>query len=189
MPATPGCRPARRSCRSCRARARAACRGGAALADRATRLRELQLRSSVSRLAPRLLAAATATPRASLHGTAPCSGSTSGSTCRAPSRPPRAAQLAQRVLGRLEHVDRVGRAERLREDVADAAELEHRAHAAAGDDAGAGRGRAAAARARRRTSPSDSCVIVCPCLGTVNMFFFASSTAFEIASGTSRALP
>ena len=25
--------------------------------------------------------------------------------------------------------------------------------------------------------------------GTVNRFFFASSTAFEIASGTSRALP
>src|SRR3954470_8417270 len=47
---------------------------------------------------------------------------------------------------------------------------------------------------RRRTRaasnlPSDSCVIVCPCFGTVNMFFFASSTAFEIASGTSRALP
>ena len=37
--------------------------------------------------------------------------------------------------------------------------------------------------------PMISCVIVVPCLGTVNMFFFASSTAFEIASGTSRALP
>ena len=45
-------------------------------------------------------------------------------------------------LGGLQHVDRVRRAERLREHVADAAELEHGAHAAAGDDAGAGRGRA-----------------------------------------------
>src|SRR3954447_2946786 len=50
------------------------------------------------------------------------------------------AQLAKRLLGRLEHVDRVGRAERLREHVADAAELEHRAHATAGDHAGTGRG-------------------------------------------------
>jgi hypothetical protein len=32
-------------------------------------------------------------------------------------------------------------------------------------------------------------VIVEPCFGTVNMFFFASSTAFVMASGTSRALP
>ena len=37
--------------------------------------------------------------------------------------------------------------------------------------------------------PTISCVIVCPCFGTVKRFFFASSTAFEIASGTSRALP
>src|SRR5579872_2046210 len=37
--------------------------------------------------------------------------------------------------------------------------------------------------------PSTSCVIVDPCFGTVNRFFFASSTAFVIASGTSRALP
>src|SRR5581483_3667922 len=42
----------------------------------------------------------------------------------------------------LRHVDRVRRAETLREHVADAAELEHRAHAAAGDDAGSLRGRA-----------------------------------------------
>src|SRR3954466_11461764 len=52
------------------------------------------------------------------------------------------AQLAERLLGGLQHVDRVRRAERLREHVADAAELEDRAHAAAGDDAGTGRGRA-----------------------------------------------
>src|SRR6185437_16969746 len=46
------------------------------------------------------------------------------------------AQLTQRHLGRLDHVDRVRRAERLAEDVPDAAELEHGADAAAGDDAG-----------------------------------------------------
>ncbi len=39
------------------------------------------------------------------------------------------------------HVDRIGRAERLREHVADTAELEHGADAAAGDDAGSRRGR------------------------------------------------
>src|SRR5258707_3603657 len=53
-----------------------------------------------------------------------------------------AAQLAERLLRCLQHVDRVRRAERLREHVADAAELEHCAHAAAGDHAGTGRGRA-----------------------------------------------
>ena len=37
--------------------------------------------------------------------------------------------------------------------------------------------------------PRISCVIVVPCFGTVKRFFFASSTAFEMASGTSRALP
>src|SRR4029450_7763227 len=36
--------------------------------------------------------------------------------------------------------------------------------------------------------PRISCVIVVPCFGTVKRFFFASSTAFEMASGTSRAL-
>src|SRR5579884_873842 len=44
-------------------------------------------------------------------------------------------ELAQRLLCRLEHVDRVRRAERLREHVADPAELEHGADAAAGDHA------------------------------------------------------
>jgi hypothetical protein len=47
-----------------------------------------------------------------------------------------------------------------------------------------------AGRSRTRAapnSPSDSCVIVVPCFGIVNRFFFASSTAFVIASGTSRA--
>src|SRR3954470_10987036 len=53
-----------------------------------------------------------------------------------------AAQLLQRDLGRLQHVDRVRRPERLREHVVDAAQLEHRADAAAGDDAGTRRGRA-----------------------------------------------
>src|SRR3982750_2995018 len=50
-----------------------------------------------------------------------------------------AAQVLQRLLGGLQHVDRVRRAERLREHVADAAELEHRTDAAAGDHAGTGR--------------------------------------------------
>src|SRR3954454_13479150 len=36
-----------------------------------------------------------------------------------------AAQVLQRLLGGLQHVDRVRRAERLREHVADTAELEH----------------------------------------------------------------
>src|SRR5437763_14350307 len=47
-----------------------------------------------------------------------------------------AAQLAEGGFGRLQHVDRVRRAEGLGEHVADATELEHRADAAAGDDAG-----------------------------------------------------
>ena len=51
------------------------------------------------------------------------------------------AQLLQRVDRRLDEVDRVLRAEALREDVVEAGELEHRADAAAGDDAGTGRGR------------------------------------------------
>ena len=38
-------------------------------------------------------------------------------------------------------------------------------------------------------SPRISWVIVVPCFGTENRFFFASSTAFEMASGTSRAFP
>src|SRR5579884_1575861 len=49
----------------------------------------------------------------------------------------RTAQLLERGDGRLRHVDWVRRPERLREHVADAAELEHGADAAAGDDAGA----------------------------------------------------
>src|SRR5690242_2366424 len=50
------------------------------------------------------------------------------------------AQLPESDLGRLQHVDRVRRPERLREHVADASELEHGANASAGDDAGTGRG-------------------------------------------------
>src|SRR2546430_15313244 len=46
------------------------------------------------------------------------------------------AQVAQPVHGRLGHVDRVRRAEALREDAADPGEFQHRAHAAAGDDTG-----------------------------------------------------
>ena len=43
--------------------------------------------------------------------------------------------------GGAHQVDRVGGAQRLREDVADAGQLEHGADAAGGDDAGTGRGR------------------------------------------------
>src|SRR6266487_3498089 len=46
-----------------------------------------------------------------------------------------AAQPPQAVHRRLGHVDRIRRAEALREDVADAGELQHRTHAATGDDA------------------------------------------------------
>ena len=49
----------------------------------------------------------------------------------------------------------------------------------------AGRSRTRAASER----PSTSWVIVWPCFGTWKRFFFASSTAFEMASGTSRAFP
>ena len=48
----------------------------------------------------------------------------------------------QAVHRGLDEVDRVLGADRLREHVADAGQLEHGAHAAAGDDAGTGAGRA-----------------------------------------------
>ena len=50
------------------------------------------------------------------------------------------AQRLQPGDRRLDEVDRVLRAEALGEDVVDPGQLEHRAHAAAGDDAGTGRG-------------------------------------------------
>ena len=49
-----------------------------------------------------------------------------------------AAQALQAGDRRLDEVDRVLRAERPGQDVVDPGELEHRAHAAAGDDAGTG---------------------------------------------------
>src|SRR5258707_14982914 len=52
----------------------------------------------------------------------------------------RRIELQQRLERRLDHVVRVGRADRLGDDVLDAERLEHGAHRAAGDDAGAGRG-------------------------------------------------
>src|SRR6266851_1095372 len=52
----------------------------------------------------------------------------------------RRVELLQRLERRLDHIVRVGRADRLGNDVLDAERLEHRAHRAAGDDAGAGRG-------------------------------------------------
>src|SRR6185437_5805042 len=53
----------------------------------------------------------------------------------------RRAQLGQRIHGRPHHVDGVARTVALGEHVAHARALEHRAHAAAGDDARAVRGR------------------------------------------------
>src|ERR1700688_417612 len=53
----------------------------------------------------------------------------------------RRAQLGERIHGRAHDVDRIARAIALREHVAHAGALEHRAHAAAGDDAGTVRGR------------------------------------------------
>src|SRR5581483_1032633 len=47
--------------------------------------------------------------------------------------------VLERVEGRAHHVVRVRRAERLGDDVLHAERLEHRAHRAAGDDAGSGR--------------------------------------------------
>src|SRR3982075_2361830 len=52
----------------------------------------------------------------------------------------RRVELLQRLERRLDHVVRVGRADRFGDDVPDAERLEHGAHRAAGDDAGAGRG-------------------------------------------------
>src|SRR6185437_11105791 len=52
----------------------------------------------------------------------------------------RADRAAKRIEGRLDHVVRIGRADRLRHDVLHAQRLEDGAHRAAGDDAGAGRG-------------------------------------------------
>jgi hypothetical protein len=70
----------------------------------------------------------------------------------------------------------------------DPGQLEHRAHAAAGDDAGTGRA------GLSRTWPEPKMpvvwwVIVEPCCGTRKRFFFARSTPFWMASGTSLALP
>ena len=147
------------SCRSGRARARAACRGGArdwpiwlrTCVSFSLRHRLLDLLAALVGLWRPRPACGTAAPRGSClpRASATSSGRRSWrSACSAA----------------LQHVDRVRRAERLREHVADAAELEHGAHAAAGDDAGTGRGRAAAARGPRRTGRAISCVIVCPVL-------------------------
>src|SRR6185437_6926160 len=52
----------------------------------------------------------------------------------------RADRAAKRIEGRLDHVVRIGRPDRLRHHVLHAQRLEDGAHRAAGDDAGAGRG-------------------------------------------------
>src|SRR3990172_12780007 len=53
---------------------------------------------------------------------------------------PRAHEPAQPVHRGAHHVVRVGRAQALGQDIRDASALEHRAHGAAGDDAGTGGG-------------------------------------------------
>src|SRR5580698_301602 len=60
------------------------------------------------------------------------------------------AQPLERRHGGVHHVDRVGRALRLRQHVADAGALEHGAHRAAGDDAGTWAGRLEQHHAGRR---------------------------------------
>ena len=90
---------------------------------------------------------------------------------------------------RLDEVDRVLRAEALGEDVVDARELEHGAHAAAGDDAGTGGGGLEHHAGRRRRRPIDLVGDRRAVRGTWKRFFFARSTPFWIATGTSLALP
>ena len=119
----------------------------------------------------------------------PCRGPR-GRSCHAGERCPRdAAGERSPCFGRPHHVDGVGGAQALGEDVVDAAQFQQRAHAATGDDAGTGGSRAQAAPGRRRSGPSTSWVMVVPCLGTTNRFLRASSMAFWMASGTSLALP
>src|SRR3954452_12018424 len=65
-----------------------------------------------------------------------------GNPLAAPCRDgPRARDMAERGESRLDHIVRVRRADRFRNDVLHAERLEDRAHRAAGDDAGAGFGR------------------------------------------------
>src|SRR5712691_8013567 len=76
---------------------------------------------------------------------------------RQPARPGHvlgAAEVLQPVHRRLRHVDRVRRAEALREDVANAGELQHSADAAAGDHAGSF-ARGAQEHARRIRASED----------------------------------
>src|SRR4029079_16143982 len=53
----------------------------------------------------------------------------------------RARLFLERLEGRADHVVRVGRADRLGDDVGNAEAFENRAHRAAGDDSGGGRSR------------------------------------------------
>ena len=64
--------------------------------------------------------------------------------------------VRERVEGRLDHVVRVGRADRLGDDVLHAQRLEDGAHRAARDDAGARPARRAAPPGRRRSGRSTS---------------------------------
>ena len=90
---------------------------------------------------------------------------------------------------RAHDVVRVGRAEALGEHVGHAHHLEHRAHRAAGDDAGAFRARAASAPWPRRAGRSPRGAACRSSACTLNILRRASSIAFCTATGTSRALP
>jgi hypothetical protein len=121
--------------------------------------------------------------------------SASSTSAARPRRPGREAavlarvlELGERVERRLDHVVRVRRAERLRQDVLDAGRLENRAHRAAGDDA----------RSLGRRLEQDTPRPVPPESGVGdrravhrdgNMFFLAISIPFLMAFGTSFALP
>src|SRR6266850_1108793 len=99
-----------------------------------------------------------------------------------------AAQPAQPVQGRLDHVVRVPRALRLGEDVADPHRLEHRAHRAARDDA-----RSLAGRLERHAARAEVAQhFVRNGVARerhLERFFFACSPPLRMASGTSLALP
>ena len=93
------------------------------------------------------------------------------------------AQEVERREGGLHDVVRVGRAERLGEDVLHPADLEHGAHRAAGDDAGPRRGRLEQHRARAEAARSRRGGWSCRRAAPLRRFFLASSIPLRIADG------
>ena len=107
--------------------------------------------------------------------------------CRGFSKFHPAAQSAQRFDRGLDHVGVIAGTERLRQHVANADRLHHRADAATRDDAGSRRSRPRSTRPPPN-SPMISCGMVFSCSDILHRFF-ADSEAFRIASLTSFALP